>query len=148
MYENFAMNAHELRHVSSVRINSAWLGSLTLPETKKILAGSYNKHTCREVSPGLDTPRMAGSFILHTSSHARYVQSQTHWTCKYVWFLSSIVTSHLQIESWVVSNHSKVESRVESCQFLIDSSRVKSSQVSGYTRVKWSHLFKSSRVNS
>ena len=22
----------------------------------------YNKHTCREVSPGLDAPRVAGSF--------------------------------------------------------------------------------------
>jgi hypothetical protein len=147
MYENFTMNAHEVRHVSSVRINSAWVGSITLPQKKTFLAGWYNKHTCRKVSPGLDTPRMAGSFIL-PATRGTSMQSQTHRTCKYVWFLSSIVTNHLQIEPRVVSNHSKVESRVESCQFLIDSSRVKSSQVSGYTRVKSSHLFKSSRVNS
>jgi hypothetical protein len=50
-----------------------------------ILAGS--------VSPGLDAPRMAGSFpnpprfargVRETSSHPRCVQSRTHRTCKYV----------------------------------------------------------------
>ena len=43
--------------------------------------------TCREVSPGLDAPRMAGSF-----SHLRCVQSRTHRTCKYVWFLSHAIS--------------------------------------------------------
>jgi hypothetical protein len=54
----------------------------------------YNKHTCMEVSPGLDAPRVAGSFGLgrteggwkfrETSSHPRCVQSRTHRTCKYM----------------------------------------------------------------
>jgi hypothetical protein len=47
------------------------------------------------VSPGLDAPRVAGSFpnspskarwVRETSSHPRCVQSRTHRTCKYVWF--------------------------------------------------------------
>ena len=47
----------------------------------------YNKHTCREVSPGLDALRVAGSF-----PNPRCVQSRTHRTCKYVWFLSHAIS--------------------------------------------------------
>jgi hypothetical protein len=61
----------------------------------------YNKHTCREVSPGLDARRVAGSFpnlpsearwVRETSSRPRCVQSRTHRTCKYVWFLSHAIS--------------------------------------------------------
>ena len=61
----------------------------------------YNKHTCREASPGLDALRVAGSFpnspcearwVRETSSHPRCVQSRTHRTCKYVWFLSHAIS--------------------------------------------------------
>ena len=43
-------------------------------------SSSYITKSCREVSPGLD--------VRETSSHPRCVQSRTHRTCKYVWFLS------------------------------------------------------------
>jgi hypothetical protein len=65
----------------------------------------YNKRTCREVSPGLDAPRVAGSFpnspcearwVRETSSHPSWVQSRTHRTCKYVCFLSH-TPSHTHI---------------------------------------------------
>ena len=71
--------------------------------------GFYNKHTCREVSPGLDAPRVAGSFanspskvrwVRETSSHSRCVQSRTHRTCKYVFLshaLSVKVLNNLRI---------------------------------------------------
>ena len=42
MYENFAMNSHE--GAMSSQSYSAWVGSISLPETKIFLAGLYNKH--------------------------------------------------------------------------------------------------------
>ena len=51
----------------------------------------YNKHTCREVSPGLDAPS-EGRWVREPSSHPRCVQSRTHRTCKPVWFLSHAIS--------------------------------------------------------
>ena len=57
------------------------------------------KHTCREVSPGLDAPRVAGSFpnsprfarsVRETSSHPRCVQSRTHLPASMFVILSHI----------------------------------------------------------
>jgi hypothetical protein len=148
MYENFAMNAHEARHVSSVRINSAWVGSITLPETKQFLAGSYNKHILAgrgvrdwthrgwlevscfqppEVRPIPDSPNLQVCLVFIQYCN----ESPTDWA-----------TSRFE------SLKGRVTSRVESSHVSFWSTRVEWSQVSGYTRVKSGHLFKSSRVNS
>jgi hypothetical protein len=74
-----------------------------------------NKYTYREVSPGLDIPRVAGSFpsearwVRKTSSHPRCVQFRTHRTCKYDWFLSHTGTEPYtySIRPFAVALHEK-----------------------------------------
>ena len=64
--------------------------------------GLYNKHTCRVGESGIG--RTSGGWKFpeltersevsspETSSHPRCVQSRTHRTCKYVWFLSHAIS--------------------------------------------------------
>jgi hypothetical protein len=62
--------------------------SISNPPPKHTSEGwFYNKRTCREVRPGLDAPRVVGSFPNSSWSEERYVQYRTHRTYKYVWFL-------------------------------------------------------------
>ena len=52
--------------------------SISNPPPKHTSEGwFYNKRTCREVSPGLDAPRVAGSFPNSSWSEERYVQYRT-----------------------------------------------------------------------
>jgi hypothetical protein len=53
----------------------------------------YNKHTCREVSPGLDVPREVSSGNFQPPEVRPIPDSSS---CKYVWFLSH-TTSHKHI---------------------------------------------------
>ena len=52
--------------IDILALSEAWLNSFTTNAEVKIqeynIYRLYNKHTCREVSPGLDAPRVAGSF--------------------------------------------------------------------------------------